>query len=145
MPGAPQPWSQPPWRSCSVCLLPAAGLHTLNRSQPPAGRRPPGHCPSTCAGHPLPHCRMKAIPSAAPPSIPLSSSCCRATCSLALCVSGPPPQPLSPQQIGGPAASLGQLLLPFIHTTPLLPVEWSSRQHCPPLSSVSADPIPSVG
>lgn len=100
MPGAPQPWSQPPWRTCSVCLLPAAGLHTLNRSQPPAGRRPPGHCPSTRAGHPLPHCRMKAIPSAAPPSIPLSSSCCRATCSLALCF-GPTTTAPQPSADGG--------------------------------------------
>lgn len=42
----------------------------------------------------------------------------------------------------GQAASLGQLLPPFVQTTPLLPVEWSSRQHCPPPSS---GPSPSVG
>lgn len=97
--------------------------HPQPFSTPPAGRRPPGHCPSTRASHPLPHCRMKAISSAAPPSIPLSSSCCRAMRSLVLCVSGPPPQPLSAlSRWEGPAASLGQLLLPFIHTTPLLPV-----------------------
>lgn len=103
------------------CQLPVSTPSTV--LNPPAGRRPPGHCPSTRASHPLPHCRMKAIPSAAPPSIPLSSSCCRATRSLVLCVSGPPPQPLSAlSRWEGPAASLGQLLLPFIYTTPLLPV-----------------------
>lgn len=61
-------------------------------------------------------------------------------------MSSPPPQPLSaPSRWEGPAASLGQWLPPFIQTAPLLPVEWSSRQHCPPPSSVSAGPSPSVG
>uniref|UniRef100_A0ABI0NT96 Septin 3 n=1 Tax=Bos taurus TaxID=9913 RepID=A0ABI0NT96_BOVIN len=71
-----------------------------NGGLPPVRRRPPGHCPSTRAGHPLPHCRMKAIPSAAPPSIPLSSSCCRATCSLALCF-GPTTTAPQPSADGG--------------------------------------------
>ncbi|XP_008572499.1 PREDICTED: neuronal-specific septin-3 isoform X1 [Galeopterus variegatus] len=89
---------------------------------------------------PLPN---EAISSAASPSIPLSCYCCRAKPFLVLCLSSLPPQPLSRWE--GPAASLGQLLPPFTQITPLLPVEWSSRQHCPTASSLSAGPSPSIG
>lgn len=53
--------------------------------------------------------------------------------------------PLSgPQQVGG-ASCFRTVAFSIYPNTPLLPVERSSRQHCPPPSSVSAGPSPSVG
>lgn len=51
--------------------------------------------------------------------------------------------PLGPQQVGG-ASCLFRTVASIYPNAPLLPVEWSSRQHCPPPSSVSAGPCPSV-
>lgn len=144
--GAPKSWSQPPWRSCFICLLPAAGLHTLNRSQPPRREKAswalsfhlcqPPPAPLQNEGH------FKRRSSLHSSQLLLLQG--HALFS-AVCVQ-PTPRPLSAlSRWEGPAAPLGQLLLPFIQTTPLLPVEWSSRQHCPPPSSVSAGPSPSVG
>lgn len=145
LPVSPKLWSPSPWRSCFVCLLPAAGLHPLTLLNSPCREKvswalsfhlcQPPPAPLLNEGH------FKYCFSLIPPSW----YCCRATPLLVLCLSSPPAQPLSAlTRWEGLAASLGQLLPLFSQTTPLLPMEWSSSQHHPAPSSVSAAPPPLV-
>lgn len=50
-------------------------------------------------------------------------------------------QPLSPQQWGGASCLFRTVGSSSTPSTPAFPVEWSSRQHCPPSVSASFTPL----
>lgn len=90
---------------------------------------------------------MKAIPSAAPPSIPLSVLLQGHAPFSAVRAPPTTTAPPSPLQVGGASCLFRTVASSIDPNHPPLPVEWSSREreHCPPPSSVSAGPSPSLG